>query len=91
MKTQDVRALDVWVIGPAMIAGGSVVYKHAFDNGERRALGAFLIAAGIGTIIYNGSNWLKGEAAAEAAAAPPTTSAATPEPTTPAAPLAPRV
>lgn len=83
MKGQNIRALDVWVIGPAMIAGGSVVYKHAFESGERRALGAFLIFAGIGTIIYNGNNWFKGEAAADAARERP------PQ-TTEAAPLAPR-
>lgn len=70
MKGQNVRALDVWVVGPAMIAGGSVIYKHSFESGERRALGAFLILAGVGTIIINGHNWLKGEAARDAAAAP---------------------
>ena len=69
VKGQNVRALDVWVIGPAMIAGGSIVYKHAHESRDRRALGAFLIFAGVGTIIYNGHNWLKGEAAADAAAA----------------------
>ncbi len=94
MKGQSVRVLDVFAIGPAMIAGGSVVYKHAYGDGGRRALGAFLIFAGVGTMIYNGNNWLKGEAArdaADAAAAAPKP-AATPQPaaTTPAAPLAPR-
>ena len=81
MKAQGVRALDVFVIGPAMIAGGSTIYKHAYEDGARRALGALLIFAGIGTVIYNGNNWLKGEAAREAAepAAPP------PAPTTAAA------
>ncbi len=93
MKAQAVRVADVLVIGPAMIAGGSVVYKHAYDDGAGRALGAFLIFAGIGTMIYNGNNWLKGEAARDAAAQAP---AKQPAPvdvsttTTPPAPLAPR-
>lgn len=86
MKGQTVRVLDVVLIGPAMVAGGSLIYKHALD-GERRALGAFLIFAGLGTVIYNGNNWLKGEAAIAAAEA----AAATPEATTtPATPLASR-
>ena len=67
MKAQGVRALDVFVIGPAMIAGGSTIYKHAYEDGARRALGALLIFAGVGTVIYNGNNWLKGEAARDAA------------------------
>lgn len=82
MKAQSVRALDVFVIGPAMIAGGSTVYKHAYDDGNRRALGALLIFAGVATIIYNGNNWLKGEAARDAAAAP------TPAPAAPVATMA---
>jgi len=68
VKGQAIRVLDVFVIGPAMVLGGSVIYKHA-EAGDRRALGAFLIAAGIGTSIYNGNNWLKVEAARESAAA----------------------
>lgn len=90
MKAQAIRALDVTIIGPAMIAGGSLVYKHAYDDSARRALGAFLIFAGVGTVIYNGNNWLKGEAARDAAAQakpPPPVDVST---TTPAAPLAPR-
>ena len=95
MKAQAVRVADVLVIGPAMIAGGSVVYKHAYSDGAGRALGAFLIFAGVGTMIYNGNNWLKGEAARDAAAqaaakqpaAPPVDVSTT---TTPPAPLAPR-
>ena len=94
MKGQTIRAADVLLIGPAMIAGGSVVYKHAYDDSGRRALGAFLIFAGVGTVIYNGNNWLKGEAArdaAEAAAAPkPAAPEAKPTPPPTEAPLAPR-
>ena len=81
MKAQGVRALDVFVIGPAMIAGGSLIYKHALD-GERRALGAFLIFTGIATVIYNGNNWLKGEAGREAAAASQITPVASTAPAT---------
>ena len=86
MKAQGVRALDVFVIGPAMIAGGSTIYKHAYDDGTRRALGALLIFAGVGTVIYNANNWLKGEAARDAAAGAPRAEAKpTPPPVVPLA------
>ena len=63
MKAQDIRALDVWVIGPAIIAGGAIISKQA---PERRGLGFVLIAIGAATIIYNGNNWLKREAQLDA-------------------------
>ena len=63
MKAQEVRALDVFVIGPAIIAGGSIISKHA---PERRGLGFILIAIGVGTVLYNGHNWLKREAELDA-------------------------
>ena len=63
MKAQEVRALDVFVIGPAIIAGGSIISKQA---PERRALGFVLIAIGAATIIYNGNNWLTREAQLDA-------------------------
>lgn len=66
MKAQTIRVLDVFLIGPAMVAGGSVIYKHA-EASDGRALGAFLVFAGVGTVLYNGNNWLKGEAARDAA------------------------
>lgn len=64
MKGQGVRALDVFVVGPAIIAGGSIISTHAPD---RRALGLLLIGVGIATILYNGNNWLKREAQLDAA------------------------
>ena len=91
MKGQTVRVLDVVLVGPAMVAGGSLVYAQALD-GQRRALGGFLIFAGIATVLYNGNNWFKGEAAREAAAAAASTPASTPPAAAPptGAPLAPR-
>ena len=50
-KTQAIRIADVVLIGPLMIAAGL-----------RRPLKApwstILVVSGIGTIIYNGRNWL---------------------------------
>lgn len=66
MKAQTVRVLDVLVIGPAMVAGGAVVYGDAVA-GPRRALGAFLVLAGVATVVYNGSNWLKQDGSPKAA------------------------
>jgi uncharacterized membrane protein YidH (DUF202 family) len=64
VKGQGVRALDVFVVGPAIIAGGSFISRHA---PERRALGLILIGIGVATIAYNGNNWLKREAQLDAA------------------------
>jgi hypothetical protein len=54
MKSQTIRLLDVLVIGPAMVSGGAALAK---ETPARRTLGALLLAAGAGTIIYNGHNW----------------------------------
>ena len=50
-KAQGVRLFDVFALGPAMIYAG---YK--LDN---RALGAFITLAGLGTIIFNGANYMR--------------------------------
>lgn len=50
-KTQAIRLLDVFAIGPAMIyAGASDKFSPVFSG--------FLIVTGALTIIYNGANYL---------------------------------
>lgn len=53
MKPQTVRLLDVFVIGPVMIAGGNA---WAAKN---PAAGMLLALFGVGTVIYNGKNYLE--------------------------------
>lgn len=50
-KSQLMRLLDVFVFGPLMIAAGATQEKRYF----RMAL----TVVGIGTIIYNGANYLQ--------------------------------
>jgi hypothetical protein len=51
-KAQWVRALDVFVIGPLMVAGGmSLTQKSPF-------WGVMLGAMGVGTMTFNARNWL---------------------------------
>lgn len=52
MKTQAVRLLDVLVFGPLMI------YAGVTTPPPRNWLKYSLIALGIGTILYNGRNYL---------------------------------
>jgi len=52
MKGQAVRLLDVFVIGPVMVAGG-VRLKHA------QPIGGALVLFGLLTVIYNGRNYLR--------------------------------
>lgn len=52
MKTQTIRLIDVFLLGPAMIlrsreAGQSDIERVAW------------IVAGVATIVYNGANWVK--------------------------------
>lgn len=65
MKAQPIRVLDVFVVGPAMVAGGSVLFRESRQ--ERRALGALLVVSGVLTVVYNGANWLKRERQIDAA------------------------
>ena len=52
MKTQTIRLLDVFFIGPVMIYGGRKL-------AEREPwVGHTLTVLGIATIIYNGKNYL---------------------------------
>lgn len=50
-KGQNVRLLDVFVIGPLMIWGGLKV--------KEEPLGSLLALAGVGTIIFNAVNYEK--------------------------------
>lgn len=59
-KAQWIRLLDVFLIGPLMVAGGmSLTKKSAF-------WGIVLGAMGLGTIVFNGRNWLLMEQAKRA-------------------------
>ncbi len=57
MKTQQIRLLDVFVFGPLMMY---VAMKKAKLTGLERVARAVV---GIGTIVYNGNNYLKVEQA----------------------------
>lgn len=51
MKAQSVRLLDVFVIGPIMVAAG-------MQKAQPQWMQLSLIAIGLGTIAYNGRNYL---------------------------------
>lgn len=51
--TQYVRLLDVFVIGPAIVYAGSQISTNWLKIG--------LIIIGIGTIVYNGINYIRYE------------------------------
>lgn len=51
-KAQAVRLFDVFVLGPAMIYIGT-------QNRFSKPLDAMLLLSGIGTIIFNGYNYLQ--------------------------------
>jgi hypothetical protein len=53
VKSQPVRLLDVFVVGPMMIAGGRAWSKRSPWSGV--ALGIL----GVATILYNADNYLK--------------------------------
>jgi hypothetical protein len=53
VKTQIIRLADVVLVGPLMIwAGGKTAKKNPVP-------GMTLLLFGIGTIVFNGSNYLK--------------------------------
>jgi hypothetical protein len=57
VKTQIIRLADVALVGPLMIwAGGKAAEKNPVP-------GMALLLFGIGTIVFNGSNYLKIERA----------------------------
>ncbi len=53
-KAQYVRLLDVFLLGPAMIVAGTSK-KNKMDKN----LKTLLLLTGVGTVIYNGGNWLE--------------------------------
>lgn len=53
-KSQSVRLLDVLVLGPAMV-------YTAMDVKPPKLLRAFMMAVGIGTVLYNLGNYLEQE------------------------------
>ena len=55
-KTQNIRLLDVFVLGPAMI-------YTALDVKPPKLLRTFMLAVGAGTILYNLSNYMEQEKA----------------------------
>ena len=53
VKTQTVRLFDVFVIGPLMMFGGWKLQR------DHALAGQTLFLAGIGTVVYNGRNYLR--------------------------------
>ena len=53
MKTQTVRLLDVFLIGPLMVWGGAQAARH------NPAAGLTLLLFGAATVSYNGVNYLE--------------------------------
>jgi hypothetical protein len=53
-KTQAVRLIDVFVLGPAMI-------YSAMDRTPPKLLRSFIMLVGVGTVLYNLSNYLEQE------------------------------
>ena len=51
MKTQTIRLLDVFLIGPAMIIAGI--------RSKAKWLSNSMIIFGVATILYNGENYIK--------------------------------
>jgi len=58
VKTQRVRVLDVFLIGPLMVWGGTKL------RDEYPVAGALLAAFGVSTVVYNAKNYLAVERAA---------------------------
>lgn len=54
MKTQGIRLVDVFLLGPAMIWIGATHKEQPFA-------GMLLALSGIATIVYNGENYLRKE------------------------------
>ena len=52
MKTQTIRLLDVFLVGPLMVVGGS---RSSLTEPWR----TLLVLSGVLTVLYNGVNYLK--------------------------------
>ena len=48
-KSQTVRLLDVFAVGPLMILSAQYAPKELRD---------IMVILGLGTIVYNGANWI---------------------------------
>jgi hypothetical protein len=57
VKSQGIRVLDVFVIGPLMVWGGLKLRR------EHAAGGALLALFGVATVLYNARNYRRIEAA----------------------------
>ena len=55
MKAQSVRLFDVLVLGPAMVVAGVKLATGA----KAKGLGIFIVAAGVGTSLYNARNYAR--------------------------------
>lgn len=53
-KTQNIRLLDVYLIGPVMTYGGWKLSRQGSSS-----LGGLLAFMGVLTVIYNGNNYLQ--------------------------------
>jgi len=53
MKTQTIRLLDVFFVGPVMVAGGWKLRE------EHPVLGNILVSLGVLTVLYNGRNYFR--------------------------------
>lgn len=57
-KAQWIRVADVFVVGPLMVAGGVALHRRGHP-----VWGALLSAMGVGTVLLNGYNYVRLEAA----------------------------
>lgn len=55
MKAQWVRLFDVFVLGPSMVVAGVKLSTGA----KAKGLGIFIVAAGVGTSLYNARNYAR--------------------------------
>jgi len=53
MKAQQVRLFDIFVLGPLMVWGGWKL------QGEYPLAGQTLLLGGVGTVLYNGRNYMR--------------------------------
>lgn len=58
IKSQRIRLLDVFAIGPLMVAGGVALDRRGHD-----LAGAALAVLGLSTVVYNGINYIRVERA----------------------------
>ena len=55
VKTQTVRLMDIFAVGPLMIAGGAFVV----GEGKHKVIGTMLVSTGLTTILYNLINYFR--------------------------------